>query len=110
MLVVVVYDIINDKRLSKISKLCSKYGQRVQNSVFECQIDYSQFLQFKAKLKKIGITLIVILIVIIMCAVAWHIPAVKNALIELYYNNMIFKIIADIFLTIFNMITGIFKK
>ena len=53
MLVVVVYDIINDKRLSKISKLCSKYGQRVQNSVFECQIDYSQFLQFKAKLKKI---------------------------------------------------------
>lgn len=58
MLVVVSYDVATSsaggvKRLNLVSKQCVKYGQRVQNSVFECYIDYSQFVTLKNKLLNI---------------------------------------------------------
>lgn len=47
MMVVIAYDISSNengkKRLSKISKECEKYGQRIQNSVFELLLTPSQF-------------------------------------------------------------------
>lgn len=57
-MIVVVYDICitNDggpKRLARVAKLCSKYGQRVQNSVFECLIDNLQFQQLQHAMAKI---------------------------------------------------------
>ena len=52
MLVLITYDVSTEtsagkKRLSKVAKACVKYGQRVQNSVFECNIDYGTFLKLK---------------------------------------------------------------
>lgn len=52
MLVLITYDvntetIAGQKRLRKVARLCEKYGQRVQNSVFECIIDASQYVQVK---------------------------------------------------------------
>ncbi len=41
------------KRLRHIAKACLDYGQRVQNSVFECKLDPAQFATFKARLLKI---------------------------------------------------------
>ncbi len=38
------------KRLRKVAKECVNYGQRVQNSVFECMVDASQALLLKDKL------------------------------------------------------------
>jgi len=38
-LVVVVYDIVNDKRRNKLSKYLQSYGIRVQKSCFECILD-----------------------------------------------------------------------
>jgi CRISPR-associated protein Cas2 len=38
------------KRLRKIAKVCLDYGQRVQNSVFECKVDPGQFVELKNKL------------------------------------------------------------
>lgn len=38
------------KRLRKVAKECVNYGQRVQNSVFECILDSSQLLIVKDKL------------------------------------------------------------
>ena len=38
------------RRLRKVAKMCVNYGQRVQNSVFECLLDASQYAVFKAKL------------------------------------------------------------
>jgi CRISPR-associated protein Cas2 len=35
------------KRLRKVAKQCENYGQRVQNSVFECLIDTAQLKQLK---------------------------------------------------------------
>lgn len=40
-------------RLRKIAKVCQNYGQRVQNSVFEIDVDYGTFLKVKDKLLKL---------------------------------------------------------
>lgn len=55
MLVLITYDVstkdsAGKKRLRKVAKECVNYGQRVQNSVFECILDMSQFLILKNKL------------------------------------------------------------
>lgn len=39
MFIVVTYDIIDDKRRSKIAKRLKDYGIRVQKSVFECLLE-----------------------------------------------------------------------
>lgn len=55
MLLLVTYDVSTQdgagkKRLRKVAKECLNYGQRVQNSVFECIVDASQALALKDKL------------------------------------------------------------
>lgn len=58
MLVLITYDVSTQdsagkKRLRKVAKECVNYGQRVQNSVFECVLDSSQTLILKDKLLSI---------------------------------------------------------
>ena len=48
MLILITYDVSTEdsagrKRLNLIAKYCVKYGQRVQNSVFECILDEAQY-------------------------------------------------------------------
>ena len=55
MLVLITYDVNTEtaegkKRLRKISKECLNYGQRVQNSVFECLLDAAQCRMLQNKL------------------------------------------------------------
>lgn len=55
MLVLITYDVNTEdaggrKRLRKIAKKCVDYGQRVQNSVFECNLDAAQCRSLQAKL------------------------------------------------------------
>lgn len=55
MFVVVTYDVntadaAGRKRLRKVAKVCVDYGQRVQNSVFECVTDAATFARVKAEL------------------------------------------------------------
>lgn len=55
MLVLITYDINTEdatgrRRLRQIAKLCVNYGQRVQNSVFECLLDPVQCKLLQAKL------------------------------------------------------------
>jgi len=55
MMVLVSYDVsVKDengsRRLRRISKVCLNYGQRVQNSVFECIVDPGQWANFRAQL------------------------------------------------------------
>lgn len=54
-LILITYDVSTQdaagrKRLRKVAKECVNYGQRVQNSVFECVLDSSQLLIVKDKL------------------------------------------------------------
>ena len=58
MLVVITYDVNTEtasgkKRLRKVAKECTNYGTRVQNSVFEVDVDYGTFLKLKDRLMKI---------------------------------------------------------
>ena len=55
MLVVITYDVntsdpAGKRRLRQIAKQCVNYGQRVQNSVFECVLDAAQCRVLQAKL------------------------------------------------------------
>lgn len=58
MMTLVSYDVSTTdsngrSRLRKVAKECQNYGQRVQNSVFEIDVDYGTFLKVKDKLLKI---------------------------------------------------------
>ena len=58
MLVLVTYDVNTQdaagrKRLAKIAKQCLNWGQRVQNSVFECLVDPAQCRTLKGNLLQI---------------------------------------------------------
>lgn len=55
MMVLITYDVNTEnatgrKRLRRIAKECVNYGQRVQNSVFECVLDTAQCRQLQHKL------------------------------------------------------------
>jgi CRISPR-associated protein Cas2 len=58
MLVLITYDVNTEtaagkKRLRRVAKQCVNYGQRVQNSVFECVLDAAKFRQVKELLVNI---------------------------------------------------------
>ena len=58
MLLLITYDVNTEtaagrRRLRKVAKVCVDYGQRVQNSVFECLLDAAQYTMFKAKLTEL---------------------------------------------------------
>ena len=53
MLVVVVYDIPEDKRRTKLSNFLEGYGRRVQYSVFECFLSLEEMRQLYEEVKKL---------------------------------------------------------
>ena len=58
MYILVSYDISTNsaagkRRLRMAAKICLKYGQRVQNSVFECEVDEGQYLRLKHQLHEV---------------------------------------------------------
>jgi CRISPR-associated protein Cas2 len=55
MLVIVCYDVNTEtragrKRLRRVAKVCESTGQRVQKSVFECQVNLMQMEELERKL------------------------------------------------------------
>ncbi|MDP2434037.1 MAG: CRISPR-associated endonuclease Cas2 [Pseudomonadota bacterium] len=55
MLIIVTYDVSTEtaagrKRLRRVAKACEAVGQRVQKSVFECQVNEMQFEQLERTL------------------------------------------------------------
>ena len=56
MYILITYDVQTEslegqRRLRKVAKLCQNYGQRVQNSVFECVLSEIQLAELKDKLE-----------------------------------------------------------
>lgn len=51
MLILVAYDITNEKRLRRVARLMEGYGTRVQRSVFECRVDQARLGQLIERLK-----------------------------------------------------------
>lgn len=55
MLIIVCYDVSTDtkagrRRLRRVAKVCESTGQRVQKSVFECQVTVAEFEQLERRL------------------------------------------------------------
>jgi len=55
MMVLVTYDVNTEtpagrRRLRRIAKTCQNYGQRVQFSVFECNVDPAQWVKLRSRL------------------------------------------------------------
>lgn len=58
MYVLVTYDVETmtpngQRRLRQVARQCTNYGQRVQNSVFECSVSLAQFTELRLKLLSI---------------------------------------------------------
>ena len=58
MMVLICYDVdtttaSGQKRLRKVAKVCENYGQRVQNSVFECLLDPTRLKHLKHQLTEL---------------------------------------------------------
>jgi CRISPR-associated protein Cas2 len=57
MMILVTYDVstvdlAGKRRLQRVAKICEDFGQRVQNSVFECLIDPAEWATLRSKLAK----------------------------------------------------------
>ncbi len=57
-MVLITYDVNTTtgqgvRRLAKVAKVCTNYGQRVQNSVFECLVDNTQLAMIKKQIQDI---------------------------------------------------------
>ncbi len=57
MMVLITYDVetttpAGRKRLRKVARQCVNFGQRVQNSVFECLVDPAQFAELRHRLEE----------------------------------------------------------
>ena len=55
MLIIVCYDVSTEtkagrRRLRRVAKVCESTGQRVQKSVFECQVTLAEFEQLERRL------------------------------------------------------------
>jgi len=58
MYILITYDVdtiseTGQKRLRQVAKACEDYGQRVQNSVFECEVSEAQYTLLKGRLGSI---------------------------------------------------------
>ena len=58
MMVLVTYDVstidrAGRTRLRRVAKACLNFGQRVQNSVFECNVDPAQWTELRARLEEV---------------------------------------------------------
>ncbi len=57
MMVLITYDVSTEteggkRRLRRVARACRDYGQRVQYSVFECEVDPAQWVKLRNRLMK----------------------------------------------------------
>jgi len=53
MLTVIAYDVTDDRRRERVRTLLADYGQRVNYSVFECELEGKEFAQLQAQLARL---------------------------------------------------------
>lgn len=56
-MVLITYDVSTEsdggkRRLRRVARACKDYGQRVQYSVFECELEPAQWVKLRARLLK----------------------------------------------------------
>ncbi|HEU4328566.1 MAG TPA: CRISPR-associated endonuclease Cas2 [Roseiflexaceae bacterium] len=51
MFTIISYDVVQDRRRTRVAKLLEGYGTRVQYSVFECDLDQAQLVALGEQLR-----------------------------------------------------------
>ena len=82
------------------------YNEALRNMGYEVRYQKT----FKEHLKSIFAVICAIFFVIILCIILWHIPFIKNYLLNLYNNNEFIKLPVDIVHNIFTNFVSLFKK
>ena len=54
MLHIIAYDISSDRRLRNVARICEDYGVRIEKSVFECNLNETEFNKIWEKLSEIA--------------------------------------------------------
>ena len=86
------------------------YNQAYINNLKNMGYEIRYERPFKEKLKIAFASFCGILLVIFIGFILWHIPFIKNYFINLYNNNVIFKIIVDLISNIIESFLALFKK
>lgn len=98
------------QNLRKAQKIEEEYN-RAYNKAYN---DYLKKAGFKSKrnltLNKIKTVLITIIVLIVSCFIIWHIPPIKQLLVNLYEENFIVKSLVDLASIFIKAILSIFKK
>lgn len=94
-------------------KKAQKVEQEYNDAYNKAYNDYLRKMGYKVKepitLKKIINTIIVILVTIVVCFIAWKIPPINRLLKGIYEENFIIKSLVDIVVIFFKSIFSIFK-
>lgn len=53
MLHLIAYDIASDRRLRRVASICEDFGFRIEKSVFECDLDDSQYERFWKRIETV---------------------------------------------------------
>lgn len=85
------------------------YNQAYINNLKNMGYEIRYERPFKEKLKISFASFCGILLVIFIGFILWHIPFIKNYFINLYNNNVIFKIIVDLISNIIESFLALFK-
>ena len=95
-------------------KKAQKAEEEYNKAYNEAYNSYMRKMGYKVKepisLKRIMNIVIFIIATIIVCAIAWIIPPIRNLLINLYNENIIIKALVDIVGMLFEAIISVFKK
>lgn len=87
------------QRLAKAKKAEEEYN-KAYNKAYNDYFNSNRRNGLKAKLKRFGITIITIAVLIVLCIILWHIPPIRVALIDFYNSNSVVKVIVDIVISI----------
>ena len=88
----------------------SAYNQAYINNLKNMGFDIQYERPFKEKVKITFASICGLLVFALICFILWHIPFIKNYLLDIYNSNSIIKILVDIIINIFKSFFSILGK
>lgn len=90
MIYLVSYDIVDDKKRTRLHKMLKNFGARNQYSVFECDLDGKKYVELEYKIRKIKIEQGDSIMVYPICSSCESKIIRKGSFVPLDVTNMIF--------------------
>lgn len=101
------------KDFKKDLKKAKQYEEEYNQAYNKAYNDYLKKMGYAVKepltLKKIKDTIIVIVVIVLVCFIAWKIPPINKMLVQIYEENFIVKSLVDLVKILLNAIMSIFK-